>query len=129
MGFKFGLPINKAKSATKAIQRQMADIDVESLQKTLLQRNTSQIEFASQFQKLSDDISKAISTAFFNSQYQETQLIKKLKDLQIQASRAKTPKEIDSIKQALDELINKTNTSNNIKAGNQIGINALINKK
>ena len=94
-----------------------------------MQKNASQLDFVSQFQSLFDDISKEISKELFNSQYKETPLLKKLKDLQTKASKAKTTEEITAIRKSLDDLVAQTNNTKNIKAAEQLGINSLISKK
>ena len=133
MGFKFNLHLNKAKATTdkvaQQVAKQVADIDVTSLQNSLLQKNASQLDFISQFQSLFDDISNAISRELFNSQYKETQVVKMLKDLQAQSSKAKTPDEIALIRNAFDDIVCKTNATKNLEAARQLGINALVNKK
>lgn len=133
MGFKFNLHLNKAKATTdkvaQQVAKQVADIDVSSLQNSLLQKNASQLDFITQFQSLFDDISNAISKELFNSQYKETQVVKKLKDLQAQSSKAKTPDEIALIRNAFDDIVGKTNATKNLEAARQLGINALVNKK
>ena len=129
MGFKLNIHPNKAKKVAETVTKQVADIDIASLQNSLLQKNASQIDFMSQFQKLFDDISGAISKEFFNSQYKETQLIKKLKELQSQSSKAKNIDEITALRKSFDALIQSCNSSKNIEAAKQLGINALIKKK
>ena len=133
MAFKLNLHLHKAKNVTEqvaeTVAKQVADIDVTSIQNSLLQKNASQLDFVSQFQSLLDDISNAISKELFNSQYKETQLVKKLRDLQSQSSKAKTSDEIAAIRKTLDGLVGQTNASKNFEAAKQIGINALINKK
>ncbi|MBQ8887784.1 MAG: hypothetical protein IJY61_08805 [Candidatus Gastranaerophilales bacterium] len=126
MGFKLNLHPNKVKEVAK---RTAKDIDIESLQKSLLQKNSSQIDFASQFQKLFDDISNSISKEFFNSQYKETPTVKRLKDLQSQVSKAKTSDELASIKAQFEALISQTNAEKSFNSARQIGINSLIQKK
>ena len=126
MGFKLNLHPNKVKAVAKQVT---ANIDIETLQQSLLQKNASQLDFMSQFQKLFDDISGAISKEFFNSQYKETQLIKKLKELQSQSSKAKSIDEITALRKSFDALIQSCNSSKNIEAAKQLGINALIKKK
>ena len=113
----------------KQVKTPKDDIDVTSIQNTLLQKNASQLDFVSQFQSLFDDISKEISKELFNSQYKETPLLKKLKDLQTKASKAKTTEEITAIRKSLDDLVAQTNNTKNIKAAEQLGINSLISKK
>ena len=133
MAFKLNLHLHKTKKVTEqlseTVAKQVADIDVTSIQNSLLQKNASQLDFVSQFQSLLDDISNAISKELFNSQYKETQLVKKLRDLQSQSSKAKTSDEIAAIRKTLDGLVGQTNASKNFEAAKQIGINALINKK
>ena len=126
MGFKLNLHPNKVKDVA---QKAAKDIDVESLQKSLLQKNSSQIDFVSQLQKLFDDISTSISKEFFNSQYKETPTIKKLKDLQAQVSKAKTSDELTKIKAQFEGLVSKTNAEQNFNSAKQIGINSLVKKK
>lgn len=133
MAFKLNLHLHKAKNVTEqvaeTVAKQVADIDVTSIQNSLLQKNASQLDFVSQFQSLLDDISNAISKELFNSQYKETKLVKQLRDLQSQSSKAKTSDEIAAIRKTLDGLVGQTNASKNFEAAKQIGINALINKK
>ena len=123
MGFKLNF------HPKKQVKTPKDDIDVTSIQNTLLQKNASQLDFVSQFQSLFDDISKEISKELFNSQYKETPLLKKLKDLQTKASKAKTTEEITAIRKSLDDLVAQTNNTKNIKAAEQLGINSLISKK
>ena len=125
VGFKINLHLNKA----KAVAKSAADIDIESLQKSLLQQNATQLDFTSQFQKLFDDISNAISTEFFNAQYKETPILKRLKEVQTKASSAKTIDEIATIRKSFEAIISTKNTTKGIDAAKQLGINALINKK
>ena len=133
MAFKLNLNLHKAKKVTEqvaeTVAKQVADIDVTSIQGSLLQKNASQLDFVSQFQSLFDDISNAISKELFNSQYKETQIVKKLRDLQAQSSKAKTADEIAAIRKSLDSLVGQANASKNFEAAKQMGINALINKK
>ena len=133
MAFKLNLNLHKAKKVTEqvaeTVAKQVADIDVTSIQGSLLQKNASQLDFVSQFQSLFDDISNAISKELFNSQYKETQIVKKLRDLQTQSSKAKTADEIAAIRKSLDSLVGQANASKNFEAAKQMGINALINKK
>ena len=123
MGFKLNF------HQKKQVKTPKDDIDVTSIQNTLLQKNASQLDFVSQFQSLFDDISKEISKELFNSQYKETPLLKKLKDLQTKTSKAKTTEEITAIRKSLDDLVAQTNNTKNIKAAEQLGINSLISKK
>ena len=133
MAFKLNLHLHKAKKDTEqvleTVAKQVADIDVTSIQNSLLQKNASQLDFVSQFQSLLDDISNAISKELFNSQYEETQIVKKLRDLQAQCSKAKTLDEIATIRKAFDDIVGKTNATKNLQAAEQLGINALIKKK
>ena len=126
VGFKLNLHPNKAKTVAK---QAVTDVDIESLQKSLLQQNATQLEFTSQFHKLFDDISNAISTEFFNSQYKETPILKKLKEIQAKVSKAKTIDEIASLRKNFESIISSENTQKSINAANQLGVNALINKK
>ena len=133
MAFKLNLHLHKAKKDTEqvleTVAKQVADIDVTSIQNSLLKNNASQLDFVSQFQSLLDDISNAISKELFNSQYRETQIVKKLRDLQAQSSKAKTADEIATIRKAFDDIVGKTNATKNLEAARQLGINALVNKK
>ena len=79
MGFKLNLHPNKVKKVAETVTKQVSDIDISSLQNSLLQKNASQIDFVSQLQKFFDEISNAISKELFNSQFKETQVVKKLK--------------------------------------------------
>ena len=126
MGFKLNLHPNKAKAVAKQVT---ADIDIETLQQSLLQKNASQLDFTTQFQKLFTDISNAISTEFFNAQYRETQTLKALKELQEKSSKAKSIDEVNSIRKSFEAIITSKNTTKSIEAGHQLGINALIKKK
>ena len=123
------LQLNKAKKVVEKVAQQATDIDVETIQKSLLQKNAIQSDFVSEFQCLFDDISNAISKEFFNSQYKETRLVKKLKDLQTQSSKAKSIDELIIIRKNFDSLIGDVNHSKNIDASRQLGINALIKRK
>ena len=126
MGFKLNLHPNKVKEVARQTAK---DIDVESIQKSLLQKNSSQINFASQLQKLFDDISNSISKEFFNSQYKETPTIKQLKALQAQVSKAKTSDELATIKAQVEGLISQTDAQKSFNSARQIGINSIIKKK
>ena len=134
MAFKLNLHLHKAakkgtEQVSETVAKQVADIDVTSIQNSLLQNNASQLDFVSQFQSLLDDISNAISKELFNSQYKETQIVKKLRVLQAQSSKAKTADEIAAIRKSLDSLVGQANASKNFEAAKQMGKNALINKK
>ena len=126
MGFKLNLHPNKAKTVAR---QAVEDIDVTSLQKSLLQQNATQLDFTSQFQKLFDDISNAISTEFFNAQYRETPALKKLREIQTKVSKAKNVDEINALRKSFEAIISTENTTKSIDAAKQLGINSLINKK
>lgn len=125
VGLKLNLHLNKA----KAVAKNVADIDIESLQKSLLQQNAAQLDFTSQFQKLFDDISNAISTELFNAQYKETPVTKKLKEIQTKVSKARNIDEITSLRKSFEAIISPENAAKSFDGAKQLGINALINKK
>lgn len=126
MGFKLNLHPNKAKQVVK----QAADnIDIASLQKSLLERNASQLDFTAQFQKLFDDISNAISAELFNAQYKETPVTKKLKEIQTKVSKARNIDEITSLRKSFEAIISPENAAKSFDGAKQLGINALIKKK
>lgn len=120
MNLKFNLhKKNVAKTSTELP-------DIESFQKSLLDSNAKKIELIMETQKLSDEISCAISSAFLNAKYEETPLINHLKELERAASKAGTYEEIIEIRTQFNALMQNEREERMLSSLKQQGINASV---
>lgn len=120
MNIKFNLHKKNIEKTPKELP------DIESFQKSLLKNNVRKIEFILEVQKLTDEISTAISSEFLQARYEETPLINRLKELEKAASRAGTYEEVLEIKTQFNTLVQNVKDERMRSALRQQGINASV---